>query len=158
MGLGGNGRPGDAGPVYWAYAIWDDLGAGLTSKDNRIRAIAAQLLCQLAPSDPEKRMPSVFAKLLVVTRDERFVTARHCLQALWKVGVVWPELVLAGLETRFRECAAEKNGTMVRYDILAGMRRMADVLGEAGIRDRAVQWNALEADAKYRKKYVGVWR
>lgn len=146
------------GPVPWAYSIWDRVVGGLRSKDNRIRAISAQVLCQLAASDPEERMPSVFAQLLDISRDEKFVTARHCLQALWRVGVAWPELVLAGFETRFQESAAEKNGTLVRYDILVGIRRMADVLGEAGIRERAQQWIALETDPKYRKKYAGVWR
>ena len=37
------------------------------------------------------RMLKDFDKLLAVTKDERFVTARHCLQSLWKVGAAGPE-------------------------------------------------------------------
>ena len=73
-------------PVDWAYAVWDELVENLRHKDNHNRAIAAQVLCNLAKSDPKNRMLKDFPSLLAVTRDERFVTARHCLQALWKVG------------------------------------------------------------------------
>jgi hypothetical protein len=59
----------------------------LRHKDNRRRAIAAQILCNLAKSDPKQRMLKDFDALLTVTKDERFVTARHCMQSLWKVGV-----------------------------------------------------------------------
>src|SRR5512135_553691 len=74
-------------PVDWAYEVWDELVAGLRHPDNHVRAISAQLLCNLAKSDPEKRTLKDFEALLNVTKDERFVTARHCLQSLWKVGV-----------------------------------------------------------------------
>src|SRR5688572_33171530 len=72
--------------VDWAYMVWDNVLANLTHKDNHNRAIAAQLLCNLAKSDPENRILHDFDKLLEVTKDKRFVTARHCLQSLWKVG------------------------------------------------------------------------
>ena len=69
-------------PVAWAYEVWDVLLEKLRDKDNHSRAIAAQLLCALAKSDPQGRMLKDFGKLLAVTKDERFVTARHCLQSL----------------------------------------------------------------------------
>ena len=74
-------------PVDWSYEIWDEMLAGLTHKDNHVRAISAQILSNLAKSDPKNRMLRDFDKLLDVTKDERFVTDRHCLQSLWKVGV-----------------------------------------------------------------------
>ena len=76
-----------AKPVDWAYDVWDERVATLKHKDNRQRAIAAQVLCNLAKSDPNKRMLKDFSALLAATKDERFVTARHCMQALWKVGL-----------------------------------------------------------------------
>src|SRR5258706_14927448 len=74
-------------PVDWAYDVWDGMVADLRHKDNHRRAIAAQVLCNLAKSDPDNRMLKDFDALLNVTKDERFVTARHCLQALWKIGL-----------------------------------------------------------------------
>lgn len=67
-------------PVDWAYQIWDRAVAGLTDRDNQVRAVSAQLLCNLAKSDPDQRILLAFDALLNVTRDARFVTARHCLQ------------------------------------------------------------------------------
>jgi len=112
-------------PVDWAYEAWDELVEGLRHKDNHVRAITAQVLCGLAKSDPEKRMLRDFDALLAVTKDERLVTARHCLQSLWKVGVVGPEQqkrYVDGLESRFHECITEKNCTLIRYDIIQSLR------------------------------------
>lgn len=148
-------------PVAWAYTAWDGLVRDLAHPDNHVRAIAAQVLCNLAKSDPENRMLKDFEALLAVTRDERFVTARHCLQALWKIGVVGQaqrDMLLAGLEHRYHECVTEKNCTLIRYDILQGFRRVYDVVQEEGIRTKAFALIALEEDVKYRKKYAGLWR
>ena len=40
-------------PVDWAYEAWDELVGLLRSPDNHERAIAAQVLCNLAKSDPK---------------------------------------------------------------------------------------------------------
>ncbi|MBI4928267.1 MAG: hypothetical protein HY835_10910, partial [Anaerolineae bacterium] len=111
-------------PVDWAYVVWDELLVALRHQDNHVRSIAAQVLCNLAQSDPELRIRKDFAALLAVTRDERFVTARHCLQALWKVGIAGEtqrDLVLEGFASRFVECVAEKNASLIRYDIQVGL-------------------------------------
>src|SRR5688500_7959929 len=71
-------------PVEWAYDVWDEVLDQLTDKHNRNRSIAAQVLCNLAKSDPSGRMLQDFPVLFDVVNDERFVTARHALQSLWK--------------------------------------------------------------------------
>jgi hypothetical protein len=148
-------------PVGWAYEVWDELLRALDHKDNRVRSIAAQLLCNLAKSDPEGRMVKDFKKLLAGTKDPQFVTARHTLQALWPVGLAGEKqqaMVVKGLADRFRECAKEKNGTLIRYDILQGLRRLYDAVKDEGIRERAVALIATEEDPKYRRKYATLWR
>lgn len=150
-----------ARPVDWAYEAWDELVAGLTHTDNHVRAIAAQILSNLARSDPEGRMLRDFPRLLAVTKDERFVTARHTLQSIWKVGLAGEkqrEAVLKGLRTRFVECASEKNCTLIRYDIIQGLRNLYDETGDGQISRLALDLIAKEADLKYRKKYAGVWK
>jgi len=147
-------------PVGWAYEAWDELLANLSHKDNHNRAIAAQILCNLAKSDPKTRMLKDFAKLLAVTKDERFVTARHCLQALWKVGVAGKKqqkAYMEGLERRFQECLAEKNGTLIRYDILQSMRNVYDVSKDEKIKEKALELVGTEKDLKYRRKYASLW-
>lgn len=147
-------------PVDWAYEVWDGLVADLRHKDNHVRAIAAQLLANLAKSDPENRMIKDFDALLNVTRDERFVTARHAMQSIWKVGVAGKpqqQKLIDGLEIRFQECITEKNCTLIRYDIIQSMRNLYDVVKDESIREKALALIETEADLKYRKKYAGVW-
>lgn len=148
-------------PVDWSYQIWDEMLAGLTNKDNHVRAISAQLLSNLARSDPKERMLRDFDKLLEVTKDERFVTARHCLQSLWKVGVSGKKqqkIYMDGLERRFKECLNEKNWSLIRYDILQSMRNVYDEVKDETIREKALELIDSEQDPKYRKKYAGLWR
>ena len=148
-------------PVDWTYDVWDDMVKALSHKDNHERAIAAQVLCNLAKSDPESRMLKDFDKLLAVTKDERFVTARHCLQALWKVGLAGKpqqQILVAGLETRFKECVAEKNCTLIRYDIIQDLRQLYDQIKDEKVREKALELIDTEDDLKYRKKYASVWK
>lgn len=76
-----------AGKVGWADPAWNKLKPLLRHKNNRVRSIAGQVLCGLAPSASHSLVGHGLDELISVTRDERFVTARHVLLALWKVGV-----------------------------------------------------------------------
>lgn len=108
-------------PVDWAYEVWDDVLILLEQGDNHQRTMAVQLLSNLAKSDPQQRMLLDFEKLMNVTKDEKFVTARHSLQALWKVGVVsktFRNKVIEALSIRFAECRTEKNGTLFAMTLL----------------------------------------
>ncbi len=148
-------------PVDWAYEVWDELLANLTHKDNHNRAIAAQVLCNLAKSDRKNRILKDFEALLAVTKDERFVTARHCLQALWKVGAAGKKqqkIYMEGLERRFQECITEKNGTLIRYDILQSLRNVYDAVKDEKIKEKALELIETEEDLKYRKKYASLWK
>ena len=148
-------------PVAWAYEVWDRVVADLWDADNHVRAIAAQLLCNLAKSDQEQRIVRDFPALLEVTRDSRFVTARHCLQSLWKVGAVGGaplETYRAGLVSRFAECRAEKNWSLIRYDIVRSLRDVYDATGDESVRAAALELIGSEDDVRYRKKYAGVWK
>ena len=147
--------------VEWAYEVWDDLVGMLTDRDNHVRAIGAQVLSNLAISDSEGRMLRDFDKLLDVTRDERFVTARHTFQAIWKVGLAGKkqrDVLLSGLEKRYKECARERNTTLIRYDINVSLGNLYDAAKDEEVKRKALAWNETEPDAKYRKKYATVWR
>jgi hypothetical protein len=147
-------------PVDWAYDVWAYLVRDLRHKDNHVRAIAAQILANLAKSDPENRMKKDFPALLAVTKDERFVTARHTLQSIWKVGIEpkMQKIVVDGLVYRFQECASEKNCTLIRYDIIQDLRNLYDELKDETIKKKALALIETEEDAKYKKKYTGVWK
>ena len=102
-----------------------------------------------------------FDSLLAVTRDERFVTARHTLQALWKVGLAGGQqrkLLLDGLELRYRECISERNTTLIRFDIIQNFRNLYDQTEDETLRDKALALIEIEEDPKYRKKYISLWK
>lgn len=148
-------------PVSWAYEVWDVLLKMMKTGDNHQRAIAAQLLANLAKSDPDHRMRQDLDQVILVTYDEKFVTARHSLQALWKIAVVESELkkmVTSKLSDRFKSCIVEKNCTLVRYDIIEVFRKIYNILSDRELKEKALELIDTEEDAKYRKKYLSVWK
>ena len=147
-------------PVDWAYEVWDQLVEGLRHKDNHVRAISAQILASLAKSDPKNRMQKDFPALMAVTKDEKFVTARHTLQSIWKVGLE-PKMhktVVEALADWFRDCTTEKNCTLIRYDIIQDLRNLYNEGKDEKIKQKALELIETEEDAKYKKKYAGVWK
>ena len=149
------------GPVPWAHEVWDDVVVNLTHRDNHNRAIAAQVLCGLAAHDTTDRILGDLPALVEVTRDERFVTARHALKSLWRVGLAGEaqrRAVVAALDARYRECATEKNGTLIRHDVVESLRELHDAVADPAVEATARELIALEDDLKYRKKYAKHWR
>ncbi|OZU87314.1 hypothetical protein CIL03_17100 [Virgibacillus indicus] len=147
--------------VDWAYEVWDTLVAGLTDSNNHTRSRYAQFLAGLAKSDPEKRILTDFPALWEVTKDEKFVTARHSLQAIWRVGLAGHEqkqLVINHLVNRFETCMNEKNYTLIRFDIIQGMRNLYDEIHDEKIKVKALELIEKEKDPKYQKKYAKVWK
>jgi hypothetical protein len=148
-------------PVPWAPEVWDEVVANLAHPDNHNRAIAAQLLCNLASRDTTGRVLGDLPALVEVTRDARFVTARHALKSLWRLGLAGEEqrgAVLAALAARYREAATEKNGTLIRHDVVESLRALHDAVADQRVETTARELIALEADPEYRKKYAGHWK
>jgi len=147
--------------VEWAYDVWDQLIAWLTDPDNHRRARAAQFLAGLAISDPEKRILNDFPALWEVTRDHKFVTARHSLQSIWKVGLAGSEqkeMVIEHFTDRFKSGTDEKHYTLIRYDMIVGLKKLYDEVKDEHIKEVAMELIETEEDSKYRKKYMKVWK
>ncbi|MET0636045.1 MAG: hypothetical protein ABWZ25_08440 [Chitinophagaceae bacterium] len=147
--------------VDWTYEVWDDLVELTRTGDNHERAIATQLLTNLAKSDPQKKIIADLDKIIAVTKDEKFVTARHTIQSLWKIGVIskeMQELIISHLTKRYEECVSEKNYTLIRYDILENFRKIFDQFRDETVKARALDLIAKEIDPKYQKKYTGLWK
>ena len=147
--------------VGWAYEVWDQLKEWLTDPDNHRRSRAAQFLAGLAKSDPEKRILGDFAALWEVTKDPKFVTARHALQSIWKVGLAGQEqkeMVINHIVDRFQNGAHEKHYTLIRFDMIQGLKNLYDVLQDEEIKQLAMDLIETEEDIKYRKKYMTVWK
>ncbi|RSD23268.1 hypothetical protein [Mesobacillus subterraneus] len=147
--------------VDWAYEVWDQLKDWLSDKDPHRRSRAAQFLSGLAKSDPENRILIDFPELWEVTKDEKFVTARHALQSIWKVGLGGDEQRQLGIQhftERFRNGGEEKNYTLRRHDMIVGLKNLYDELKDEQIKQTAMELIELESDVKYQKKYKAVWK
>jgi hypothetical protein len=83
------------------------------------------------------------------------------LQSVWRIclaGSEQKEMVLKYLIDRFQNCTNEKNYTLIRFDIITGLRNLYNELQEDEIRQIAMDLINIEADNKYEKKYLGVWK
>jgi hypothetical protein len=147
--------------VDWAYEVWEQLTEMLADPDSHCRSRAAQFLSHLAVSDPEERILDDFFKVWEVTYDKKFVTARHSLQKIWRIGLAGEKqkaLVLSHLSNRFREADKEKNGTLIRSDILQGMRHLYEADKEEAVKLEALALIETEMEEKQRKKYRKIWK
>ena len=147
--------------VNWAYEVWGQLLEDLIEGDNHQRSRAAQFLCNLAKSDPENRILNDFPKVWAVTKDKKFVTARHSLKSIWKIalaGSEQKELVLTNLADRFITGTDEKNYTLIRFDIIESLRKLYDEIKDEQVKQLALDLIEKEEDKKYKKKYASVWR
>jgi len=145
--------------VDWVYEVWDHLLEKLDDENSYQRSIGIMMLCNLAKSDTQDRMKSALDRLLVHTKDEKFITSRQCIQNIWKAATTNKtnyEKVLQHLENRFVECADEKHHNLLRQDIVQSMVSLKIFDGEDGLLRRVQALIAKEPDIKNRKKYEGL--
>ncbi len=148
-------------PVDWSYDVWDQMVEDLTHKQGSKRAFAAQMLARLAISDPDERMLDDFAALAAVMRDDKPVTARHTLQSIWRVGLAGSkqkDLVIDALVKRFRECASERLGSLVRIDALISLGNLARETEDPAVAKRAAKLIASERDDEAQKQQRACWK
>lgn len=147
--------------VDWGAEAWPALLPFLTDADNHVRSIAGQVLSRLVLSVPVEVLLDDFGKIIAVTHDEKFVTARHVLQSSWRIGLCGPkarDLLIDTYNKRFAAAAHEKNGSLVRFDIIVAIRHLREATDDAGLDAIAERLISAETDLKYRKKFMAAWR
>ncbi len=91
----------------------------------------------------------------------KFVTARHSLQSIWKVGLAGPEqreMVLNHIIERFKNGMNEKHYILIRYDMIVGLKHLYDEVKDEHIKEISMELIESEEDNKYRKKYLSAWK
>jgi len=142
--------------VDWVYNVWDHLLDKLDHENSYQRSIGILLLCNLAKSDTEDRLRTALDRLLIHTRDEKFITSRQCIQNIWKAAATNKgnrEKVMKHLENRFTECVDEKHYNLLRQDIIQSMVLLKNFEGEDGLLPRIQALITKDPDIKNRKKY-----
>jgi hypothetical protein len=142
--------------IDWIYEVWDHLLEKLNNENSYQRSIAVKLLCNLAKSDSENRLEHSLDRLLVHTRDDKFITSRQCIQNIWKVAAtnsVYRKKVLKHLEKQFIECTDEKHYNLIRRDIIQSIMFLHKEAKDDALLTRIQTLIAKENDGKYRKQY-----
>jgi hypothetical protein len=142
--------------VDWVYEVWDLLLEKLDHENSYQRSIGIMVLCNLAKSDVENRIADSLDRLLVHTKDEKFITSRQCIQNIWKVAAANKsnrEKILKHLEKRFVECVSEKHHNLIRSDIIQSIMSLRKVEKDDGLLMRAQALVTKEQEPKYCKQY-----
>jgi len=141
--------------VDWVYEVWDHLLKKLDNENSYQRSIGIMLVCNLAKSDVENRLGTSIDRLLVHTKDDKFITSRQCIQSIWKVAANKPnrEKILKHLEKRFVECSAEKHSNLLRQDIIQSILSLYKEEKDDALLTKVQALTAKEQDMKYRKQY-----
>jgi hypothetical protein len=147
--------------VDWVYDYWDLFVLDLNDKNNRVRAIVSQILCNLAKSDTEKRIKNDLSKIKKITFDEKFVTARHCLLSIYRIALVDNEnenMVIEFYVERYKEAELEKNRTLVRSDIIECLGKIYENTKNLKISELIPELIKEEKEEKYQKKMKSIWK
>lgn len=67
-------------------------------------------------------------------------------------------MVVNHIVDRFQNGASEKHHTLIRFDMIQGLRKLYDQLKEEDIKNIAMDLIEIEEDSKYRKKYMSLWK
>jgi len=65
---------------------------------------------------------------------------------LWAAGKQQQALLVGALERRFQGCTAEKDRTLIRYDIIQSLRRLYDAVADADVKAKALALIETETD------------
>ena len=146
-------------PVPWIYEVWDELAAKFDSDNSYQRSIAMNLFCNLSRCDSEKRIHSILPRLLALTEDEKFITRRQTMQALWKVAWFQPETyeaVVAKYVERFSSCVNEEHPNLLQRDIIQALLTLSDLRNDYELAAKVDSLIQSEPDAKARKGLTAV--
>jgi hypothetical protein len=146
-------------PVQWDDEVWKLLGAKLDSDNSYQRSIGMNLLCNLTRSDHDKHIIGVLPKLLALTEDEKFITRRQTLQALWKVAWFLPETyenVVGKYVERFTTCVNEEHANLLQRDAIQGLLTLAELRNDEALFGKIDQLIQSEPDDKARKALLAL--
>jgi glycyl-tRNA synthetase beta subunit len=141
--------------VLWIYDKWPQLVEKLSSDNSFQRSIGALLLLNLVKSDKENKVYQIIDKLINVAEDEKFITARLCLQNLWKAAIKNPDLlkkVSEFLETTYYENVhLNSHANLIKQDAFLSLTEIYKKTGDAKVKTIIDNIFNTETDEKIKK-------
>jgi hypothetical protein len=142
--------------VTWIYDKWFTLTEKLESDNSHQRTIGLTLLANLSKSDEELWIAKIIDKYLEHFDDEKFITARLCIQAVWKIALVNDRLrrkIINSLEQSYwRNIHLKTHGNLIRQDIVASLDQIFQNTKDKEVINLVLRIAAEETDDKIIKK------
>ena len=139
-------------PVSWIYDKWFLLTEKLESKNSYQRTIGFMLIANLCKSDTQNRLSQIIDKLLDVTNDEKFITARQAFQNVWKIALHNRPLepkIMNHLENEWAEnIHLSSHPNLIKQDIISSIKKVYDSTKNEALAQIAEKLIGLESDEK----------
>jgi hypothetical protein len=142
-------------PVTWVYDKWFVLTGKLASGNSYQRSIGLLLLANLCKSDTENRFGEILGLYFSFFEDEKFITARQCIQNVWKIAIVngsYQKKVIGQLESSYSENKhLSPHGNLIKQDIISSLLQIYKHSHDESVRDKMQELIGAETDAKLQK-------
>jgi hypothetical protein len=142
--------------VIWIYDRWFELVEKISSENSYQRTIGLTLLANLCKSDDENRFSKIIDAYLEHLDDEKFITARLCIQAVWKIALVNDRLrrkIIDSLEQSYwGNIHLKTHGNLIRQDIVTSLNQIFQNTKDKEVINLVLRIAAEETDDKIIKK------
>lgn len=141
--------------VKWIYDKWFLLIEKTNSENSFQRSIGLTLLANLAKSDTENRFEQIIDDYLEHFEDEKFITARLCIQNVWKIAAANKNVlkkIIDKLEKSYSENVHLKtHANLIKRDIISSLMQISVSTKDKKIIKMIESLIKEEADLKLKK-------
>jgi len=117
--------------VSWIYDKWFILLEKLKSDNSYHRSIGLMLIANLSKSDFENKMSTIIDPYLEFCEDEKFITARQCIQNIWKVAFPHDynkRKIIKYLENAYYEnIHLNRHSNLIKQDIISSLYKIYQI-------------------------------
>lgn len=146
--------------VKWIYDKWFVLIEKTNSENSFQRSIGLTLLANLAKSDTENRFEKIIDDYLKHFDDEKFITARLCIQNVWKIAVANKKLlkkIIGNLESSYSENShLNTHANLIKQDIIGSLAKISVLGKNKNAAELIESFIENENDIKFQKALRGV--
>lgn len=139
--------------VTWVYEWWYDLEEKLKSGNSFQRNIGLILLANLSKSDKENRLGGIIDYYLTFFEDEKFITARQCIQNVWKIAVsheVNRKKIIDSLEKIYYENNSP-HPNLIKQDAVSSLFKIYEATNDKSLLEKIKVLIESELDEKLKK-------
>jgi hypothetical protein len=146
--------------VKWIYDKWFVLIEKTDSENSFQRSIGLTLLANLAKSDVENRFGKIIDEYLEHFEDEKFITARLCIQNAWKIAVENKKLlkiIVGKLKNSYsKNIHLNTHANLIKQDIIGSLAKISVLAKNKNAAELIDSFIENENDLKFQEVLRGV--